>query len=162
MTRNMAHALANVGGQQVYVALHTKVAPSDEEWREWTTLLEKHGKAAEWDLAKTPNLVVTDGGAPSTAQRTVVNVLIAQAKTMPAVALVTDSTMVRAIARAFTIFNPRFRVFAPSQIREAAVHAGLASADVPELISALVRLEGDVLGAGAVSTLGELVRGGGR
>ncbi len=162
MTRNMAFSLVRVGGQPVFVALHTKVAPSEEEWRDWTTLLEKHGKAAEWDLAKTRNLVVTDGGAPSTAQRTVVNVLIAQARSMPPVALVTDSTMVRAIVRAFSIFNPRFGVFAPAQIREAAAHVGVASADVPDLIAALVRLESEVLGAGAVNTLSALTRGGAR
>ena len=156
----MAHRLVDFGGQEVFIALHTKVPPSDEEWGGWTARLESFAKSTGWDLARGANFVVTDGGAPSTAQRTVVNVLIAQGRTMPAVALVTDSPLVRAIVRAFSIFNPQFRVFSPAQVREAAAHVGVASADVPNLIAALVSLEGEELGAGAVRTLAALTRGG--
>lgn len=158
MTRNMAYSLAEVGGRQVFVAVHTKQAPSDEEWAGWTSMLERHAKASDWNLGSVANLVITDGGAPSTAQRTAVNVLISQAKSYPAVALVTDSALVRTLIRAFSIFNPRIHVFAPADIGKAAEHLGFSRADVPQLIGACTKLESDTMKPGAVETLGVLTR----
>jgi hypothetical protein len=157
-TRNMAFQPVMIGTRRVLIALHTKSPPSEAEWNRWTQLLEEEAKRCDFDFAQTPNLVLTDGGAPSTAQRTAVNVLIAQARTLPSVALVTDSVLVRAMVRAFSIFNPRIKVFTPAQMARAVVHLGLVEADVPALISALVTLEGQELGAGAVDTLGAVSR----
>jgi hypothetical protein len=158
MARNMAHSLTEIGGRKLFVAIHTKNAPSGEEWAGWAAMLEKNCHAVEWDLGRIPNFVVTDGGAPSTAQRTEINVLIAQAKTLPPVAIVTDSTFVRTMIRAFSLFNPSLSVFSPADVAKAAAHVGVAKADVPQLIGALTKLEKETFGEGMVHTLGALTR----
>lgn len=157
-TRNMAYALTAVAGRQVLVAVHTKAAPSDEEWTGWTELLERQAKAHAWDLGRFPNFVITDGGAPSMSQRTAVNVLISQAKTYPAVAIVTGSAIVRTLVRAFSIFNPHINVFAPADIGRAVEHVGFSSAEIPVLLGACSKLEAETLRPGAVETLGALAR----
>lgn len=154
----MAFSLLTVGGRRISIALHTKRAPSDDEWRDWIALLDQVGPEVQWDLARAPNLVFTDGGAPDTSQRTAVNMRVAQGKTLPAVAVVTQSMLVRVMARGFSIFNPSVRVFAPEDLDGAVAHVGFAPRDARELLSAAINLEGKVLGAGAVETLSAVTR----
>lgn len=141
MAQHMAYGEAGeFSNRTILVAVHTSEPPSEAEWNGWVALLERCGRAVEQDLWRLPNLVVTDGGAPSTAQRTAVNVLIAQAKTMPPVAVVTDSILVRTLLRGFSIFNPRMRGFAPADFAAAIAHLGLPASEAPSLIQACRRL----------------------
>ena len=156
--RNMAYQLEQIGGRKIFLALHTSHAPSAEEWRGWTELIEATCIEQKWDIDSTANFVITDGGAPNTAQRTVVNTLIAQAKTLPAVAVVTSSVIVRTMLRGFSIFNPNIAVFAPQEVAKAAEHVGIGRPDLTALIASCSRLEHDVLRPGAVETLGALTR----
>lgn len=149
----MGCGAVEIAGRDIFIALHPKTAPADADWGEWTALLEAYGKAHAWNLGNSTNLVVTDGGAPSTAQRTTINTLIAQAKSLPSVAIVTDSAVVRGIVRALSIFNPRVRVFSPSDIVLAGAHLGLAPRDLPALISTCDEIESAQLGRGAVESL---------
>lgn len=137
--------------------LHTDKPPGDDEWSGFVDMLDKVSKSHDWDLARTGNLVFTDGGAPDTEQRTAVNVLVAQGKTLPPVALVTDSAVVRAMVRALSIFNSRLRVFSPSDLGGAMAHLGLLPHERAGLVARCVELERAELGAGAVKTL-EAVR----
>jgi hypothetical protein len=156
MKRNMAYEMVSLGGRRVYVALHTRDAPSSDEWDGWVALLDKNAKEDGFDLERTPNLVVTDGGAPDREQRTAVNVIVSQAKTLPSVALVTDSIVVRSMVRAFSIFNPRVAVFAPADFNRALTHIGLATSTRPELVARLTALADESLAGRRVDTLAAL------
>lgn len=148
-------AAGEFGDRTILVAVHTSVAPSEAEWSSWVALLDEHGKRVAEDLWRMPNLVITDGGAPSTAQRTVVNMLIAQGKTMPPVAVVTDSLVVRTLLRAFSVFNPRMRGFAPGAFAGAVSHLGLPASEARSLVQACKQLELEI-GRGAVKTIAAL------
>lgn len=153
----MAWGLLETPDKTVMIALHTKHSPSQAEWESWCEFLKQHGQAAHWDLSRFVNLVVTDGGAPSLAQRTNVNNIVAQGKTLPLVAVVTDAYAVRLIARAFTIFNPKFRVFAPEDFGAALSYLGISSFQ-RELVAILRRMETTEFGLGSVQTLKQLRR----
>jgi hypothetical protein len=122
----MAHGSGGeFGDRTLLIALHTETAPSDEEWGTWIAFIEPFGLRTQQDLHRCPNLVLTDGGAPSTAHRTAANVLISQAETMPPVAVVTASIAVRTLLRGLSIFNPRVRSFAPTELDAALTHLGV-------------------------------------
>lgn len=158
MTRNMAYGVgAELGNRRVLVAVHTSGAPSESEWSSWVSFLEKLGAEVDQDLTRLPNLVITDGGAPTTQQRTAVNVLVAQGKTMPPVAVVTDSAMVRTMLRAFSLFNPRIRAFAPSEFGLAITHLGVPATEQKALAQTCRRLEME-LGSGTVRTVDALFK----
>lgn len=147
---------AEIGARRVLVAVHTKQAPTDAEWNAWLALLEQVGEEVGQDLARLPNLVVTDGGAPSTAQRTAVNMLVAQGKTLPPVAVVTDSLFVRTVLRGLTIFNPGTKAFAPAELGRALDHLGIPASAATTLAAACVRLGKSI---GGVRTTDLLVVG---
>lgn len=157
-TTTMGFGLYPIDGLRLIIALHPRGAPSDADWGEWLKLLDWVGPVVGWDLARTPNLVITDGGAPNTEQRTQVNVRVAQSKSFPPVAVVTRSLVVRTIIRGFSIFNPLSRVFAPSDLALATTHLGLTPGRSSEVIALAQRLEAETLGAGAIVTLKEIAR----
>ena len=141
MSRTMAFEVGvELGNRRVLVAVHTKDAPSDEEWDSWLAFIDALGKQVDQDLARLPNLVVADGGAPSTAQRTAVNMLVAQGKTLPPVAVVTDSLLVRTLLRGFSIFNPSTKAFAPTELDRALEHLGIPGSAATALAAVCVRM----------------------
>lgn len=140
-------------GHEVVVSLHGSRAPSTAEWLELVEILKSRSIAAEWDLARIGNLVVTDGSGPSTEQRTLVNNMVAQGKSLPNVAIVTDSLAARTLVRGLSIFNPRVRIFAPKDFDAALAFAGLGVGQRAETIAMLDRLERDSMGSGSVATL---------
>jgi len=148
----MAMSTFKTPDRTVVLCMHTTEAPSQMEWDEWCSLLGRHAEAAKWDLTQVPNLVVTDGGAPSTMQRSTINNMLAQGKGSPRVAVVTSSMAVRTIARAFTIFNPMFKVFAPAQMATALSFMGVASWQ-RGILTMLQEMEAEQLGPGSVKTL---------
>ncbi|AKF09017.1 hypothetical protein [Sandaracinus amylolyticus] len=159
-SRNMAMGRITglPGGRELVVAMHTTLPPSEEEWNAWVALLEERSRAVDWDLERIGNLAITDGGAPDMTQRAPVNALIAQGRTYPNVALVTVSTVVRTVARAFTLFNPRFAVFVPGHIGDALAWLGVEPGNEGAILDALVDIERDTLGPGRVATLGAIRR----
>jgi hypothetical protein len=156
--RNMAHGVfpADAGGLEIQLALHTATAPTWLEWQPYLDQLRAHCDAANWDLARVGSLVVTDGGAPSTEQRTAANNLIVQGRTLPRVAVVTDAPVVRTLLRGVAIFNSNMRVFAPAEFAEALGFLGVDARRAAEALDALARMEREQLGAGRVKTLGAL------
>lgn len=156
--RNMAHFRVELRGRPIYVALHTRITPSDAEWRAWTRSLEDYAKESGGDLGRSANLVITDGGSPNTSQRTAVNNIVALGASLPPVAVITSSLLVRTIVRAFTIFNEKLRVFAPDAVREAAEHVGITPSELSVVLAEAVRVERAELGRGAVQTLADVVK----
>jgi hypothetical protein len=106
-------AFAAVG--DLMVLFHTERDPSEAEWDRWiaTERLRKHRAL----------LILTRGGAPNSKQRArVADVLNAHAGPNPPVALLTDSTMLRAMMTAFTWLlrrQHRMKAFAPTAVEEA-------------------------------------------
>ncbi len=152
----MAYEIVATPNIRVLLALHTGKSPSQAEWDGWCSLLRSSAESVEGDLARFANLVVTDGGAPSTAQRTTVNSLIVQGKNLPRVAVVTDSLAVRTIARGFSLFNPLLKVFRPEDF-PAAMEFLTVTSWQRAVVAALLDLERRELGVGAVHTLRSLV-----
>ncbi len=157
-TTTMGFGIYPMDGLKLIVAVHPRTAPSDADWGEWLRFLDWNGPAVGWDLARSPNLVITDGGAPNTEQRTQVNVRVAQSKSFPPVAVVTRSLVVRTLIRGFSIFNPLSRTFAPNDLDAAMTHLGFSPARTSEVIALTLRLEAETLGAGACETLKEIAR----
>jgi hypothetical protein len=155
----MAHFVWDRGdGAYVPVALHTATAPSEEEWTTWMRTLERVADQVHGELALSPNLVLTDGGGPSQAQRTATNNLLARGRSLPAVAIVTDSRIVRTLVRGLSIFNPRLRVFEPADIGLACTHIGLERALQRDILRRAAETVAAEIGVDAVRTLKALPR----
>ena len=108
--RNMASAaVGNLG-----IAVFTANSPTDEEWREMIALVKKA------DLAKFRGISFSDGGAPNSAQRKLMNDCT-QEFPVPSV-VVTSNTLVRGVVTAMSWFNKNMRSFSPDQIDDALRH----------------------------------------
>jgi hypothetical protein len=149
----MGWGVLEIDERRVLVAVHGTAPPSDAEWQEWIEMLAHHGRAVDQELVLLSNLVVTEGGAPTTEQRARVNAMVTAGRSRPAVAVVTSNRMVRLMVRGFSIFNDRVRVFAPGEWRGAALHAGVPSDRFASLVSLVGRIEADVFGAGTLPTV---------
>jgi hypothetical protein len=107
--------------------IHTAATPALDEWAAFEASLRKVRSAGELDLLRV--LVVSDGGAPNTHQRHVVQNEIYQGRSVKT-ALLTNSLanpIKRGIARAITWMNEGFKVCVPHDLRGALVHLGLAN-----------------------------------
>jgi hypothetical protein len=95
----------------VVIGVHTERAPSDDEWDGWIELCAK----------ATPNrlgfLVFTDGGGPSSIQRSKLS-MIPELKRIPS-AVVTSSAVGRGIVTAVAWLGTKVRAFAPVNVRDA-------------------------------------------
>jgi hypothetical protein len=109
--------LPGVAGGGLMLLAHTTRPPNDAEWDPYFRELVKH------DPKLLRNLVFTDGGAPSGAQRKQVNdFLNGQASTA---AVVTMSTMVRGVVTALSWFNAQVKAYSPNDLGGALQHLGV-------------------------------------
>jgi len=107
--------LASVVWQDATTALllgvHGAQAPTDEEWDRYCGWIP--------ELFAHPNpgcLVLTDGGAPTGAQREQLRRRLGRACWT---AVITDKALVRGVVTAIRWFNPTLCAFAPWEVREA-------------------------------------------
>ncbi|MCA9607977.1 MAG: hypothetical protein KC619_20345 [Myxococcales bacterium] len=122
---------------RVYVAVHGDRSPSDAEWAAYLAGVDR-----SIPLETQRVLVVSAGGAPSSAQRK--RMVDAMDGAQVPVAIVTTSLLTRGVGVAIRWFNPCVEVFGPSQLQGALDHLGLTDwerAEVPPLLS---RLEAEV------------------
>lgn len=126
-------AFGNV--EKFLVAAHTKLAPGEEEWEGWMEFCLRAVRPGE--VMKV--LIVTEGGAPSAAQRQVMN-----EKLSPYVienpnalrnAIVTSSAFVRGVVTALSWFHPGHCAFSPANMDDA-----MAYLEVPVELRAELRL----------------------
>lgn len=94
----------------VFVVVHGKPAPNDEEWDEYLAFYRDNKKCRQM-------LVVTDGGGPNAKQRAKTNEHTKD--TAMRVAVCTDVTVVYGIVTALSWFNSEMKVFAKSRIGDA-------------------------------------------
>jgi len=95
---------------------------SDPTDAEWAVCADKF---RSMDLRHLRVLIYTEGGAPSAAQRKVMNDVV-NGRTFPT-ALVSSSAMMRGIATAMSWFNKGIKAFEPDAIEDA-----LAYMEVPQ------------------------------
>jgi hypothetical protein len=105
----------------VIVVVHTVMGPSNEEWEEYIQILSQARRLHGDDLSTCKQLMLTDGGGPSTAQRAA---LIKAMEELPGAtrvpgAVVSESTFVRGIVTAFNWLDLNFKLFPPDDVDRA-------------------------------------------
>ncbi len=133
--RNMAFGQVNA----FVVVVHNKHSPTDEEWSEYLQTVHvlgiDHGTLTRY-------LILTEGGAPTFAQRKALNntLLLVRSRHPTALqtAIVTPSTFVRGVVKALSQLHPVYRVFAPQDMHAAYACLGIPPAYFDE-VEALIR-----------------------
>jgi len=117
------------GSMVVHIVLHTRSFPSDGEWEafvsERAALLDSDGAGS------LRGLVVSDGGAPTSRQRTLYRELSGRV-TVPT-AQVTSSRLALGIAAAMGWVNPALKSFAPRHFERALRYLGVPQEEWPPL-----------------------------
>jgi hypothetical protein len=113
---------------RLFVVVYGAEDPSDGEWRGYLDLVERHG------IRRTMQLIYTEGGAPTAAQRRALNQLIA-GHTVP-VAVISARAGVRWTVTVLSWFNRRIRAFPPVGFRDA-----LAYLEIPVSRTGLIARE---------------------
>jgi hypothetical protein len=109
--------------ESVSLLLHTKAAPSPDEYDAWLADLE-HGSGR----AVTGVFVYSFGGGPNAAQRRQTSEMWKRRGVDPRVVLVTPSTMARGIATAFSwIMSIQIAAYSPHQLEAALKAMGLSN-----------------------------------
>lgn len=109
---NLASGIWQDGSAAVVIVVHNTVAPTQDEWDGYVADIEK--------LIAVPHavgLALTDGGGPSSAQRSQMNAVLRGRRALTSV--VTTSMAVRGIVTALRWFNPDIDAFHPDAIRRA-------------------------------------------
>lgn len=135
--KTMAFGIINV----FVVIVHNEQTPSDEDWRSWVEFNFKNV------VEKTPvgrYLIVSEGGAPTSAQRKMLHESMAaplsKDPTSIRTAVVTPSTFVRGVVTAMSWLDPIFRAFSPQDIASAYKYLGIPPdyhPDVERMIASL-------------------------
>ena len=109
MKKNMAVKVVD----RMFLVVYGAHAPSEDEWHDYLKSVEHHG------VVSTTQLVITDGGAPTSSQRRFLDDLLA-GRYVP-VAVVSGSFAVRATVTVMSWFNWSIRAFSPGAegLREA-------------------------------------------
>ena len=123
---------------RLFLVMYGMASPSDDEWGSYLATVERHG------IERTMQLIITDGGEPTSEQRRELNELLGS-RVVP-VAVVSSSARVRGTVTALSWLNRRIKAFPPSELWEA-----LAYLEIPrprfelvehELLRLRSRLEG--------------------
>ena len=117
------------------VVVHSKDFPSDEEWDGYLEALRAH--ISEWKARR--SLVLTEGGAPSSRQRTRMTETVGDAAAPTAV--VTSSPAVVATVGALNLRNAAIRAFSPEQMEDALTHLGLDASERQRVAAAASALQ---------------------
>jgi hypothetical protein len=97
-----------------FLVVYGAAAPTNEEWRAYLQLVTNHG------VNRTMQLVYTDGGVPTYAQRRYLYERLA-GREVP-VAVVTGNAQVRVAVTVMGWFQRGLKVFTPAELEEAAAY----------------------------------------
>lgn len=140
MTRNMAY---HFWKRRIVILVHTKDAPSDEEWSRYCEDVQRWRKSVEGIL------VVSEGGGPNTMQRGGLEAALGEdfsGKT----AVVTLSRIARGIVTALSWVNPRIKAFATNQMSAASDHVNVSKDEQPQLLTEVTKLRAELGLTGAL------------
>ena len=110
---------------RLFIVVYGEQDPTDAEWDAYLALAEHHG------IEQTAQLICTDGGEPTAAQRRKLNERLG-GRPVP-VAVVSGSPRVRATVTALSWFNRRIKAFPPTALAEALEHL-----EIPESRTELI------------------------
>jgi hypothetical protein len=128
------------------IGVHTKVAPSDAEWKEYIQLCKKVADDAGFPALR--GLSITDGGAPTSTQRALANEFL-EGRSAPT-AILSSSSIVRGVVTAMSWFNPKIKSFAPVRAREALAYIDFPTNQIGSLCARLRDMKSSVGVVGAV------------
>lgn len=120
MRPTMTHSLFK---QSLFLVMHTKDNPTDEEWAEYMEFTRKNLKQIKCTM------IMTEGGGPNAMQRGALNDLFEAENFKGKVSVVTLSRLVRGIVTALGWFNPNIRAFSTIQIPAALEYLGVPASD---------------------------------
>jgi hypothetical protein len=117
----------------IYVVVHGALPPSNVDWEGWLDHVNREVPMF------TGMLVYTEGGGPDAGQRRKTAEMWARQARMPAIAVVTRSSVVRLMVTALNYFLSRpIRGYAPGEIGEAlSEHLKVAPGDREEILVAV-------------------------
>lgn len=113
------------------VVIHNQDFPSDQEWDAYLNALREH--VALWKDRR--SLVVTEGGAPSSHQRSRMFSLVGESRATTAV--ISSSTAVRATVGALHLQNPAIKAFTPNELDAGIAHLNLRQSERDQILARL-------------------------
>lgn len=153
--REMAYGIlaSPDGAKKLLLVAHTTKSPSEEEWDGWNALLLESVGGKKERLGEMVNLVLSDGGAPTSMQRTRNSQLLTESGEMPRVAVVSDGLALRTLVRGLSLLMPTMRSFAPADFEPALEYLGFPKGSARHVLAGCEALVHEQLGRGRVKTL---------
>ena len=141
----------------VVLVVHNTREPDREEWDEYLTAVATARAGLGRDFASFRQLVITDGGVPSSAQRKAFAEVVRAGENVDKlkVAIISRSFSVRGIATALRWMGFPVRSFDPEQLAEAFACLAVSSSDAIAICTAVGELcatiDGSVRSAARIS-----------
>lgn len=110
----------------VVLCVQNAHAPTDDEWAQYMALVR------QTKIEHLRIIAFTDGGAPNVRQRG--ELIDHLAGKTPPIAVVSTNPLVKGVATAISWFNPRIKVFAPSDVSKAFAHLSVNAASGNALV----------------------------
>jgi hypothetical protein len=130
--KNMAVAVMD----RLFIVAYGAAGPTDEEWSSYLGLVERHG------VDRTLQIILTQGGAPTSAQRRQLAALL-DGRAVP-VAVLSSSAGVRVSVAALSLFNSRIKAFSPSALSDALDFLEVPASRADLLAGTLQRLRAEL------------------
>lgn len=150
----------------VVLVVHNTRVPDRKEWDEYLTAVATARDGMGRDFASFRQLVITDGGVPSSAQRKAFAEIVRAGENVDKlkVAIVSRNFSVRGIATALRWMGFPVRSFDPEQLAEAFACLAVSSSDAIALCTAIEELcatiNGSVRSAARISAYRRKLSGG--
>ena len=138
LVKNAAYRLLH----GVVIAVHNARNPKREEWDIYLDMVRSLRVAFDGDCRKFKQLIFTDGGVPSAAQRKAVVDIATGLKDRDKVkvAIVSRSAVARGIVTAFRWIGFPLRSFAPNELAAAFAFLEVSKAETQDLCAAIADL----------------------
>jgi hypothetical protein len=121
---------------RVVLVAYGRGNPTDDEWAGYLDVIQRNG------VDRTVQIIVTDGGEPTSAQRHRLNEVLA-GRAVP-VAVISRSARVRGTVTALSWFNRKIKAFPPSGLREAIAYLEIPSTRADLIEAELRKLQTEV------------------
>jgi hypothetical protein len=122
----MSNMFPRVVGR-IFIAIHTKTPPSDQEWDHSLRLIND-------DIANACTIVFTDGGAPNAAQR---KRLSESPRGRSPVAVLSDSLIPRFVNASIALFNKSIRSYTSKDFEEACQYLNFTAEEKAQVLNVL-------------------------
>jgi len=132
MTKNCAFSFIG----NIAIAVYGENDPRDDETHAGIVAFTSR------DVARLRALVITDGGAPSAAQRKSFNDAL-KGRNYPS-AVVSNAVITRGIVTALSWFNPKIRAFHPDATADALKYLDITPPEYPRIWAEVKRLEAEL------------------